>query len=74
MVKRGKRKVWDGDKQRVSWRQGAKGFAKDWDGDPTTKTYNKAGLKKQPKHSPHTGSRRPKHKPHMGGKPDQGDS
>ena len=60
-VKDDKMKVLDGDTQKVSWRQGRKGFSKDFDGDPTSTQHNKAGLKPAPKHQGHVG-RRP-HKP-----------
>lgn len=56
MVKDGKRKILDGKTGRVSWRQGrAKGFLRDLDGSPTAKNYNLSGLKRRPKHTPHTG-------------------
>ena len=60
-VKDGKMKVLDGDTQKVSWRQGRKGFSKDFDGDPIAQNKNRAGLKKRPKHQAHH-SYRP-HKP-----------
>lgn len=61
-VKDGKMKVKDGDTQKVAWRQGKGGFSRDFDGDPTSRQHNKAGLKDSPKHQAHVG-RRP-HKPH----------
>lgn len=66
MVKDGKRKVKDGDTGRVSWRQGKKGFSKDYDGDPIAQNYNAKDLKKQPKHRPHFGGKKRGHRPHKG--------
>jgi hypothetical protein len=57
-VKDGKVKVKDGATGKESWRQGTKGFARDWDSDPTSVQYNKKGLKNQPKHHPKMGDRK----------------
>lgn len=63
----GKVKVMDGETGKVRWRKGKGGFARDWDGDPIAVNYNKAGMKKRPKHSPRMG-RRQVHRPHLGGR------
>lgn len=60
--KNSKLKVLDGDTQRTSWRQSTKGFSRDWDGDPISKDYNKAGLKARPHHAPHI---KPKKRPKL---------
>lgn len=57
-VKNGKLKVKDETTGRESWRKGTKGFSKDWDGDPIAINYNREGLKRRPKHSPHMGDRK----------------
>lgn len=61
-VKDSKMKVIDGDTGKVSWRQGKKGFSRDFDGDPIAQNKNRKGLKDRPKHQVHEG-RRPR-KPH----------
>jgi len=53
-----KRKVLDGETQKESWRQGSKGFARDWDGDPIARNYNRSKMKNKPHHSPHSGKRK----------------
>lgn len=63
MVKQGRLKILDGDTQRVSWRQGKRGFSRDWDGDPIAQNYNKEGLKSRPKHQPHMKSKQRPQKP-----------
>lgn len=57
-IKDGKLKVKDGDTGKESWRQGKKGFARDWDGEPIAVNYNRSGLKNRPKHTPHSGDRK----------------
>lgn len=57
-VKQGRVKVKDGATGKESWRQGNKGFARDWDGDPIATQYNKKGMKSKPKHSPKMGDRK----------------
>lgn len=57
-VKNGKIKVKDGATGKTSWRQGTKGFSRDWDGDPISTNYNKKDLKSKPKHSPQMGDRK----------------
>lgn len=65
--KDGKVKIIDGETGKVRWRQGRRGFARDWDGDPIAQNYNRADAKKKPRHKPRMG-KRPKHKPKMGEK------
>lgn len=65
-VKDGKLKVVDGETGKPTWRSGKKGFAQDYDGEPTTKDYNSKDLKHQPSHKPHHGGRRKHHTPHEG--------
>jgi hypothetical protein len=65
--KDGKLKIFDGETERVSWRQGRSGFSRDWDGDPTAKNYNRSKMKKVPTHSARMG-KRPSHKPDMDGR------
>lgn len=67
--KDGKLKVVDGRTGKVSWRQGTKGFMKDFDGDPTSTNHNRAGMKKRPAHSPRMSVKHKSHKPYMGGRP-----
>jgi len=64
-IRNGKIKVMNGDTGKVSWRQGRKGFARDWDGEPIARNYNRSGMKTQPKHSPKSG-KKSKSKTHMG--------
>lgn len=65
-VRNDKIKTVDGETGRIVWKQGKKGMARDWDGDPTSKQYNKDGLKKKPRHKVRMGYKRAKHKPHLG--------
>lgn len=67
--KDGKLKVVDGRTGKVSWRQGTKGFMKDFDGDPTAMNHNRAGMKKRPQHSPRMGAKKRGHTPYMGDRP-----
>lgn len=56
-TKKGKIKVKDGTTGKTSWRQGTTGMSRDWDGDPIAANYNREGLKRKPKHTPHQGKR-----------------
>lgn len=67
--KDGKLKIIDGRTGHVSWRQGTKGFAKDFDGDPTAINHNRAGMKKRPQHSPRMEVKHKSHRPYMGSRP-----
>jgi hypothetical protein len=67
--KNGKLKIVDGRTGKVSWRQGTKGFLKDFDGDPTATNHNKAGMKQRPTHSPKMGAKKRGHRPNMGSRP-----
>lgn len=68
-TKDGKLKVIDGRTGRESWRQGTKGFSKDFDGEPTAQTHNRAGLKKRPYHKPKMNVKHKSHRPRMGSRP-----
>lgn len=65
--KDGKVKIVDGETGKVKWRQGRKGFLRDWDGDPIAQNYNRADAKDKKMHSPRMG-RKKKHTPRMGEK------
>jgi len=66
-VKGGRLKVIDGRTGKESWRQGTKGFMKDFDGDPIATNHNRAGLKNRPQH--HTKTAKKHNKKYMGGRP-----
>lgn len=68
-VKDGKLKVIDGRSGSVAWRQGTKGFLKDFDGDPTSQNHNRAGLKNRPQHHARHGAKKRTHRPYMGTRP-----
>lgn len=68
-TKDGKMKIIDGRTGKESWRQGTKGFLKDFDGDPTAKNRNKAGLKNRPQHHPRMAVKHKTHRPSMGNRP-----
>lgn len=60
-VKDGKVKIKDGETGKVGWRQGKKGFRRDYDGEPIAANFNNKDLKPAPKHHMHEGR-----KPHKG--------
>ena len=64
--KKGKIKVLDGDTQKVRWRQGKKGFIRDYDGDPIAQNHTARNAEIKNTHSPRMGYKRKTHKPHMG--------
>lgn len=68
-VKNGKLKIIDGRTGKESWRQGTTGFLKDFDGDPTAKNHNRAGLKNRPQHHAKMAAKRRSHKAYMGSRP-----
>jgi len=68
-IKDGKIKVVDGRTGKEAWRQGTTGMSKDWDGDPVSRNYNRAGMKKQPQHHPKMGGKHRSHQPYMGSRP-----
>lgn len=67
--KNGKMKVIDGRTGKESWRQGTKGFMKDFDGDPTAMNHNRAGLKNRPQHHARMNAKKRGHRPSMGDRP-----
>jgi hypothetical protein len=67
--KDGKMKVIDGRTGKESWRQGTKGFLKDFDGDPTATNHNRAGMKNRPQHHARMAVKHRSHKPSMGSRP-----
>lgn len=67
--KKGKLKVIDGRTGHVSWRQGTKGFVKDFDGDPTARNHTAANAKQKPQHHPRMGQKHKTHRPYMGSRP-----
>jgi hypothetical protein len=62
-VKQGKIKVFDGDKQKMSWRQIRRGIIRDYDGDPTSVAHDRQKGTKIPTKSPHTKPMKPKSSP-----------
>ena len=67
--KNGKLKIIDGRTGKVGWRQGTKGFVKDYDGDPIAVNHTAEDAKKNPHHSPRMSIKHRSHRPKMGSKP-----
>lgn len=68
-TKDGKMKVIDGRTGKESWRQGTRGFLKDFDGDPTAANHNRAGLKNRPQHHSRMSVKHKTHRASMGDRP-----
>jgi hypothetical protein len=67
--KNGKIKVIDGRTGKESWRQGTKGFVKDYDGDPIAVNHTAGNAKKSPHHSPRMAVKHKSHRARLGGGP-----
>lgn len=67
--RKGKLKVIDGRTGHESWRQGTKGFVKDYDGDPTAKNHTAGNAKNNPSHHPRMNQKHKSHRAHMGARP-----
>ncbi len=65
-IKNGKVRVKDGTTGKIGWRSGRSGMSRDWDGDPTSKNYNKKDMKPSKTHTVHRGRRSKKDIHHAG--------
>lgn len=63
-VKDGKVKIFDGEKQKASWRGGKKGLLRDLDGTPTSTNRTASQMRRSPSHKTKTRTvfRKPKQK------------
>ncbi len=59
----------DGRTGKEGWRQGTKGFMKDYDGDPIAVNHTAAGLKKRPEHHVRNEAKSKSHRAYMGTRP-----
>ena len=59
----------DGTTGKESWRQGSTGMLKDWDGDPISTNYNRAGMKNRPQHHAKIGAKKRGRSVYMGDRP-----